>query len=371
LKPKDRIELRIERLAHGGSGVGRFEGMVVFVPLSAPGDTVLAELTEVKKNFAAANLIEVKSPGPTRRLAPCPYYGKCGGCSWQHVEYAEQLNQKNQMVAHLVSKKWPEAQIDPVVSSANEWRYRRRVQIHAESGRAGFLKRASHEIVDIEDCLITEEKVAAKLPEIKALARGSRKKFELVRQDNAKIKIIDLERDPYAFMQVNEEQNRNLIASVIARVETAKPNEIFDLYCGSGNFSIPLARYFPKIKVTGVESNSESSARGRDLGTHLENLEILTTDTVRFLKRRLDSMRNAVVVMDPPRAGAEPEVIELLKELEPKSIVYVSCHPATASRDWSSLAPSYSVLHITPFDMFPQTDHIELIATLSDPARLD
>lgn len=348
--------------------MGRFEGMVVFVPLTAPGDLVTAELVEVKKNFATATLIQIEEPGPSRREAPCEYYGKCGGCNWQHVTYEEQLNQKNQMISHLISKKWPKAIRHPIMASENEWRYRRRVQVHAEKNVAGFLKRASHDIVDIKDCLITEERVTSKFESLKSGNR--RKKFEIVRKTNNEVEVIDLEKNPYMFMQVNESQNRKMIESVVEQVAKEKPNEILDLYCGAGNFSIPLAKKFPGIKVSGVEESPISSGEGRQRGSNLSNLEIVTDDTARFLKD-CSSLRDAVVVMDPPRAGVSAEVIALLKHFKPKSIVYVSCHPATASRDWSALGPEYSLLQLTPFDMFPQTDHVELIATLSDPTRLD
>ncbi|MEQ1876101.1 MAG: TRAM domain-containing protein, partial [Bdellovibrionia bacterium] len=148
--------------------MGRFEGVVVFVPLTAPGDFISCDIVEFKKTFATARLVEIKTAGPSRRQAPCPYYGKCGGCNWQHISYEEQLEQKNQMIQHLVAKKWPAARIEPTHQNTNEWRYRRRVQVHAENGKVGFLARGTHDIVDLEDCLIAQENVTAKFKEIRA-----------------------------------------------------------------------------------------------------------------------------------------------------------------------------------------------------------
>ncbi|HEX4922607.1 MAG TPA: class I SAM-dependent RNA methyltransferase, partial [Bdellovibrionales bacterium] len=350
--------------------VGRHEGIVVFVPFTAPGDTVRARITEIKKNFARAELDDIIVRGPSRRKAPCPYYGDCGGCNWQHVEYAEQLRQKEAAVRHLIGRNHPEALIEPIIASPSEWRYRRRVQLHTEAGKAGFLKRASHQIIDIKDCIITQEMVTARFDGLRLAATSRRRKFEVGCDDNGAPYELDLEREPYVFMQVNPLQNQNMITRVIDEVREAKTDRIFDLYCGAGNFTIPLAREFPRTQVLGIEANPTSSQLGREKARPFKSLSIETGDTADFLARQT-SLSDATVVMDPPRAGVEDKVLTLLKRLRPKRIIYVSCHPATAARDWMRLSPEYKLMRVQPLDMFPQTDHIELISVLTDPARLD
>lgn len=370
LKVGQSIELQIERLAHGGPGVGRFEGIVIFVPLTAPGDKVRARITEVKKSFARAELDDILVRGPSRRKAPCPYYGECGGCNWQHVEYTEQLRQKQNAVHHLIGRNHPDAVLEPVRPSPSEWRYRRRVQLHTENGKAGFLKRGSHQIVDIKDCIITQEMVTARFEPLRLSSLLRRRKFEVGSDESGAPYEIDLEKDPYIFMQVNPQQNQNMITRVIDEVREAKVSRVFDLYCGAGNFSIPLAREFQHMPVLGIEASPASSQRGREKGSAHKMLSIETGDTATYLARQ-STLTDAAVVMDPPRAGVEDKVLALLKRLRPKRIIYVSCHPATAARDWGRLSPEYKLLRVQPFDMFPQTDHIELISVLTDPARLD
>ncbi|MEQ1878367.1 MAG: methyltransferase domain-containing protein, partial [Bdellovibrionia bacterium] len=162
-----------------------------------------------------------------------------------------------------------------------------------------------------------------------------------------------------------------MVQAVVEKTASLEPDIILDLYCGAGNFTIPLAQKFPEAQVIGVEANPVSSEAGRERGKLLQNLQLITGDTAIFLKKQTPLPTKSVAVIDPPRAGAESAVITSLKKLGPSKILYVSCHPATAKRDILLFEPEYTLTRITSFDMFPQTDHVELIAELDASPRLD
>jgi 23S rRNA (uracil1939-C5)-methyltransferase len=373
LEPGQVVELQIERLAPGGNGVARHNGLVVFVPLTAPGDRIKASAEIVKKNFVVASLLEILEPGPTRREAPCPYYGICGGCNWQHVTYGEQLRQKQNQVERLALKANPEVELLFIEPSPSEWRYRSRVQIHSENKKAGFLKRGSDGLVDIKDCLITDPRVTANFENVRQESLKQRQKFELGVTDQGETYQINLEEDDYTFTQVNRAQNQKLVDDVVNQVGDSE--FILDLYCGSGNFTVPLAQKLPKSRIVGVEESKKSIELAKQQSSGQPNLQFVAQESLQYL-RKLPTLEGATVILDPPRAGCDDHVLRQLCEKGAYKIVYVSCNPATAARDWQFVTGRFQLVRVKPFDMFPQTDHVELVSTLvsrepSDPVRLE
>ncbi len=396
-KRGDRLQVQVEKLAVGGKGVARHEGLVIFVSDAAPEEKVEIELTFVKKNFAEARLLRVLSPSRFRITPPCPVAGICGGCSWQHVEYEEQLRQKRLLVAESLRKFSGQSfEVDnvlPVIASPKPFRYRNRVQLHHSGPKLGYHRRGSHDIVDIEDCPITEEVLAQRIPILKKeLAHLKAGRIEIAITTDGKIRERksgkqDQADEPAsevtgpAFSQVNTEQNRNLIDFVLKAFveeiskETGKETpggvqiDIYDLYSGSGNFTFPLADQFPQARLIAAELNAEAVALGRERAEResskrARTIEFHEADIETFLEGRSFSTRS-FVLLDPPRAGCGLAVMEKLAEAQPEAIVYVSCHPVTLARDLKTLIEKgYEVLSVQPFDMFPQTDHIECVARL-------
>jgi 23S rRNA (uracil1939-C5)-methyltransferase len=335
------IELTIDRLSfNGGRGVGRFDGVVVFVPDTAPGDFVRARVTVKKSNLWEAELVEILKPSPYRRNPPCPVAGVCGGCAWQHVEYAEQLKQKQEIVEFALKQK-----VEPVIPSPNELRYRNRVQVHIENGKLGFFAKRSNDLVAITDCLITEEAVTAQFS--RAIKSGESR--------------VELSLDTNGFFsQVNSAQNRKLIEVVLSQIE-GSPQKIADLYAGYGNLTAPLTKQFPQAEIVAVELNERAVEKGR---TDLPEVKWFREDVGDFLQK---AEAFDVVVLDPPRTGCANPVINALRKMKPEQIVYVSCNPMTFARDAKRLmeAGVYRLDLVQPLDMFPQTEHIELVAKFS------
>lgn len=387
-KRGDRLKVKIERLSAGGRGVARADGLVIFVPGVAPDEKVEIELTAVKKNFAEAQLRHVIVPGPARVFPPCPVANVCGGCNWQHIAYHEQLRQKRLLVAEALRKfsgfEINEDFIAETVPSPKQFRYRNRVQLHHSGPRIGFFKRASHEIVDIDDCLITEEKLAAEIPRLKkelAHQKKGRVELYLTTTGEPALRKSHVNSDEGgatgpAFSQVNTAQNEQLVRSVLGIFQEILASDksqrrIFDLYAGSGNFSFPLAEAFNDVPITAVELNAESirHANSQLQRSNLGNLSFKEADVEEYLKSESPA-ENDIVLLDPPRTGCSKEVISILAESAPAHIVYVSCNPVTLARDLRPLHDvGYSLVSVTPFDMFPQTDHVEVLTHLSRSTR--
>lgn len=389
-KPGQRLSVQIDRLSVGGRGVARHEGLVIFVPDTAPDESVEIELEKVRKNFAEGRLIRVLRASPHRRVAPCPVAGICGGCSWQHVEYEEQLRQKHQLVSEALRRMsgfgiGPET-VSAVVPSPDEFRYRNRIQLQHEpregGARMGFFKRGSNQIVAIDDCPITEASLTKEFPRFrKDFASQPRGRHEMYLDTSNHVRIraaapsrgdedaVSEVAGP-AFSQVNSGQNANLVSFVAAIARVSRAMEIFDLYAGSGNFSFPLARELSKTRITAVELNPESVRYAQETIAKdfpHQGIDFKQADVGDFLQDT-QLPRNSIVILDPPRSGCDPRVMTELAQQAPVDILYVSCHPVTLARDLRYLHDAdYELVRVQPFDMFPQTDHVETVVHLRRP----
>lgn len=358
------ISLEIERLTFGGAGLGRYQGFVVFVPLSVPGDLLEVKIIEVKKNFANAALVKIVRPSATRVHPPCPVFGSCGGCEWQHVSYEEQLKAKMQIVLSAIKKAKFSSDVLSILPSSNEWRYRNRIQIQSDGIHVGFKKRSSHEIVSITDCLIAEEDIASKIKTITTPG-----KTDIRRLPNSEISItkIDTDDTEIGFSQINTTQNQKMIGTISEWLIEYKCGRLFDLYAGAGNLTFPLHEKLGRPETIAIELNRQAVQLGRSraAGTAIQFIEMSVDD---FLRTQNGSFTDDIVIMDPPRTGVSKYVIQKLTKLSPKIIIYVSCDPSTWARDVSTLIEKsthrYECLRVRPIDMFPQTSHVELISLL-------
>ena len=343
--------------------MGRFEGVVVFVPGTAPHEKVRASVTAKKPRFWEAELIEVLDPSNFRRTPPCPVAGRCGGCSWQHVDYAEQLVQKEKILnsSLRVLEKFGAFERLPFLPSSKEFGYRNRIQVHIQNGKAGFFAARSRELVEVSNCMIAEPELNL---ELGRLDTGFGRRVEIAALANGEVRIMADTRDPEAalFSQVNREQNEVLKARLLSFINWT-PEWIMDLYSGSGNLTQPLRRAYPDCSIHAVELSRASVDVGRreDL-----KVEWHVGDVASVLARLPQLKGSGLMVADPPRPGLDKEAVEAMIQHKPQQIVYVSCNPTTFARDAERLIRlgGYRLERVQGLDMFPQTEHVELIASL-------
>ncbi len=373
-----QIKIKIEKLAIGGAGIARHDGLVIFVPQAAPEDELLVEFTTKKKNFAEARIVEILKPGPARRTPPCKYAHECGGCNWQHLTEEEQRHQKELLVLETIKKFNPTLNFEylPLQESPRVLRYRNRIQPKFKDGKFGFFARNSHEIVEIDDCLITEEALTNKFPEVRAWAEAKKAKdlqrLEMYISDSEEVRygLITDDDDGIGFSQVNRFQNEDLLKTALDWAGDDNYSQVFDLYAGSGNFTFPLAqKYKAASAITAVELNPKLVERGRAQSKD-KRLRYFLSDVESFMKRASVTTQD-LVVLDPPRAGASEYIMRALAAGQPKKIIYISCHPVSLARDlkWffeyaQKMGHKYQLAKVQAFEMFPQTDHVETIAEL-------
>lgn len=376
LEPGLQIELRIDKMSIGSGGVGRFEDQVVFVQRSAPGDLLRVEITESKKNFSRGRILSIVESGPSRVSPPCEYFEKCGGCSWQHMSYTEQISQKRQVVEEQLGRNLevplPKIQVWP---SKETSRYRKRVRLKFQNNQFGYFGHRSHDFIAIEDCLIADEKI---VEEAKLLRRKHEKPAELeLALVGSSVVVRDLEKDEGEFTQANLSLNQKMIETVVAWASQTKVNNVYDLYCGNGNFSFPVSEKMTGAKVLGIEGNPNSihsaQARSRERNFSPKRLQFLNS-SVETALQLIPLESDSCVVIDPPRAGCSEFVIKTLGKVSPTSLIYISCHPASLARDlalfFESSPASYQLKEVHLFDMFPHTEHIETLVELRRTDRV-
>lgn len=360
---------------HGGRGVARYNGAVIFVPRAAPQDRLLIRLVEIKSKFAIGEIEKILVPGPSRRIPPCPVADRCGGCPWQHVSYPEQLEQKENLLKNALRQLTAKTEIEflPIVGAPQEFRYRNRIQVHAQGDHVGFFEKGSRKIVPVTDCLIAEEDVAGRLGDLSLSGdRQVLQRVEIARRLNGDVVVRQGSRDPEAslFSQVNTQQNLALIEAALTFAKRVEFKKIWDLYCGAGNLTFPLATAFPSSSVIGVELSRPSIREAEELDRH-RRMDWRAQDVARFLKEQSTEMRDAkdtLVVLDPPRVGLAKSVVSEIARMQPAGLVYISCNPATFARDAASLMEqsALKLRLVRGVDMFPQTEHVEVVSLFTD-----
>lgn len=382
-------ELTVERIVPNGFGIGFADGLTFFVALAAPGDRVRVRETQRKGRIVFAEIVDVLEPSAQRIAPPCEYAGVCGGCDFQHMTYAAQLDAKVAIVRDCLKRigkiDVPEITIIP---SPTEFGYRSRAKWHLDTQRRriGYFKRGSHDVIDVRKCPILTPELQSKLTDIRENVA-----WEEFVTDHAEIEAAssaghvsvysnDLleptheldffaagERysfDARSFFQGNQSMIEKLVELAIG---DDSGSLALDLYCGVGLFTLPLARRFGR--VTGVESGS------RAIGSARKNLEHANLTNAEFVDAKVGDWLAAneaeagpvdLILLDPPRSGTEKGVIESIARIRPKLISYVSCEPSTLARDLRVLIDhGFGIDSITALDLFPQTHHVETIVRLS------
>lgn len=372
------LEVDIERLSHpDGHGVARHNNFVIFVPLTAPGDRAVVEITSLKKNFAIASLKKVSKPSMHRREAPCRVAEKCGGCAWQQVEYSEQLVQKQEILRknlqHLPT--FTPEKLHPLVASPLEFRYRNRIQVHTDGQSVGYFARGSNELISIKECLLAEDVLNQNLEGALQNSKGGRMaRIEIARSPENQVTFSHSAAtdETHQFSQINTLLNERLKKLVVAAAQGQNFSGVLDLYCGSGNLTAPLADLHSQIPVWGVELHQPAIKLAQTLHQQKGNIQWFAAATAQFLRHppasfRLPHTARLLVVLDPPRPGCDKETLTRILKHRPQKIIYVSCNPSTLSRDLSLFLndQSYQIDSVQGLDMFPQTAHVEAVVTLS------
>jgi 23S rRNA (uracil1939-C5)-methyltransferase len=407
-------EIEISAMTFGPFGVGRHDGKAVMVPGAVAGDKLDVEIVSERRDYAVAKIRKVVSASADRRVAPCTYLPRCGGCDWQHIEYSAQVRFKGEVVARELGHALG-LEIDPVglvEPAPAEFGYRSRIRLRVGAkGVLGFYEAVSNTIVEIDSCMVAE--VGIRMPLHLARSLGKRvEEIEVVRDGAREVQVAHLKKpvsdedlrraqnvleadneiagivlragasratvgntaisielepglsidaDADLFSQVNRAQNQKLVASVMEMAAIHEASPVLDLFCGAGNFSLPASRR--GARVTGVDDDAGAIAAAARNAERLrfrdaQFIAMKASATADFLHRA--RYRPEIIILDPPRTGAL-DLMEPIVKLRAPAVIYVSCDVTTLSRDLRVLAGAgYKINRVRGFDFFPNTHHVEI-----------
>ncbi|MBL8102400.1 MAG: 23S rRNA (uracil(1939)-C(5))-methyltransferase RlmD [Anaerolineales bacterium] len=402
-------EITLEKLTYGGEAMGRLpDGRAVFVPFGLPGETVRIQLTQQKQSFARAELTGILNASPDRIEPKCKHFTQCGGCHYQNLPYEKQLIAKTDILRDQLQRigKIANPPVKPIVASPLEWNYRNHMQFHlTEDGKPGFINSKGNSIFPIEECHLPETNINAFWHELQFESRMNLERVSLRSGQDDELMLIlesDTEETPEleieadisvvhmyenhpvviagqdhffvnilerefkvsadSFFQVNTKMAEKMVEHILARLPASQADTLLDIYCGAGLFSKFFA---PKYgKIIGIESSSSAC---EDFGFNLDefdNVELYEGAAEEILPVLAQQITQPVhMIVDPPRAGIEKHALDAILQIKPQIIVYVSCDPSTLARDAARLTHGgYRLTEVTPFDLFPQTYHIESIS---------
>jgi 23S rRNA (uracil1939-C5)-methyltransferase len=408
----DLLTVKLEKFTYGGDALGRctdpqseFQGRAVFVRYGLPGEIVRIRVTEAKRGHLRGELLEVLEVSPERIAPRCVHFGICGGCQYQHLPYSGQLEAKTQILRDQLTRlgRIEDPPVRSMVASPREWNYRNHVQFHlTDSGKLGFIDTAGRQIVPIRECHLPEGPLNDLWPRLEfdpglelervSLRLGAGEEVLLILESDslelpeldleAGLSVVHLSREDVvvmagegslvmqvngrmfrvsagSFFQVNTEMTGKMVNHLLANLPVFPDSTLLDVYCGVGLFSAFFAGKTGRL--IGIESSVSSC---EDFSVNLDefgNVELYEAPAEAALPA-LDVQPDTVIV-DPPRAGLDKRVREELIRLGPRHLAYVSCDPSTLARDAAQfIAAGYQLVDVTPFDLFPQTYHIESIS---------
>jgi 23S rRNA (uracil1939-C5)-methyltransferase len=389
----------VEKLVYGGDALARLNGRVTLAPFALPGERIRAAAEREKPGLIHARTLAVLDPAPQRVAPRCPYFGRCGGCHYQHAGYEFQLEAKRAILAEelrRVGKIEPPEEI--AVVAADPWGYRNRAQLHIEKGRVGYREARSHKLCAIDSCPIASPKINQTIGALAGMLRDSRwprflRSVEIFTDERqVQLSVLETERpvarrffdwcaetipglvagaldyqDRFrvsrnAFFQVNRYLADKLVEIAL---EGAGGETALDVYAGVGLFSLDLARRFRQAAA--VESGAAAAG---DLAFNAERAGLANLRVERrTAEAYLDALERApdFVLLDPPRAGLGKAVVQRLIDLRPPAVTIVACDPATLARDLAALlGAGYRIEKMTLVDLFPQTYHLETVVRLRD-----
>lgn len=395
------VDVEIETLTNLGLGLGRVDGWVVMVPFALPGEKVRARIFRNRANFSEGDLLEILRPSPQRVEPRCPLFTECGGCQYQHFEYEGQLQWKTGQVRELLQRLagLDDPPVHPAHGSPRTYGYRSKLTPHwdrpGKDGRVGpigFLRFGQRkQLVDVPSCPIATERINEALPDaredVRAGKTGRRKKARggtlLLRQaeegvvlESDKVITERVGRRVFQFRAGDFFQNNpyilpDLVEWVAGQAAVPGVRFLLDAYCGTGLFALCLSDRFERVAGVEISASSIQWAINNAAINRVKNAEFHSGSAEAIFASVDFPPGETAVILDPPRKGCDRSFLEQLFRFGPRRVVYVSCDPATQARDIREMtAAGYALLNVQPFDLFPQTRHIESVATLERSARL-
>ena len=420
----EQVTIEITDISTQGEGIGKAGGLAVFAAGALPGDRVLAEITEDKGRFATAQVLELLERSPDRVEADCPNAGNCGGCALRCLKYEAQLRWKENFVRGALQRigGFEDPNVQPIRGMDHPYDYRNKVEFAVEKGgRIGYYAAGSHTLCDYHGCriafpeaiamadafashpvkgvkqmifrrgssgqtmavIVSDKQKLSNLEElIYALDDAAEDLRSVVWVDGAKstvlagapiiedtittiLSTIKVEVGAQSFYQVNPQQTSVLYSLAQQYADLSGSESVLDLYCGAGSIGLSMAGHCRR--VIGVESVKPAviAANRNAVINGIVNAEFLCGKAEEVVPQKLQGVKADVVVLDPPRAGCKPELLDTVAQIAPKRIVYVSCNPATLARDLKILGEKgYRLKECTPVDMFPFTLGIESVSVL-------
>ena len=393
IKIGDIKEVNIISNTNLGDGVGRIENKPIYIKNAVSKDKLEVKITRVNKKYLQGEIVKIVKESEDRVKPLCPYFPKCGGCTFWNVN----INKENEIKENYIKRLFPNVKVNTIIAN-NEINYRNKVTFHIHNGKLGYYQKNSNNLVIIDECLILNKEInkikkyletldLTKVTEI--MIRYSNNydellinfKGQLKDYNNLKkiknIKSIYINNDlvygnptikekinnlefligPNSFFQINTNMIANLYNSIKNFITPS--SSLLDLYCGTGTIGIYLNEYFEHILgIDIVKENIENA---------FLNKEINKIDNISFQHKDASSIENTyfdVVIVDPPRAGLGEKTKEHLLNINSKIIIYVSCNPNTLKKDIEKLKEKYQLVEITPVNMFPKTEHIECVSLL-------
>ncbi|MFN3479092.1 MAG: class I SAM-dependent RNA methyltransferase [Thermodesulfovibrionales bacterium] len=402
------LSLRVETPVYGGYTIGR-DGKVIFIKGAIPGEYVEITIKETRKDYSIGEVTRVLEPSEFRRIPPCPYFGLCGGCQLQYIQYERQVTIKEEILKDSLQR-IGKIQIENLTSiTGNEFSYRHRVQFKvSHDGKLGFFKEGTREVVPIDRCLIVIEPINELLLKLKEIDLRGAKELHVISGDTLSILIkgsitddivqaiaesgvsgiafdngdsvgkdyitLDLEGlkytvTPWGFFQGHWSLNKRVVSLILERLSPIENKRVLDLYSGAGNFSLPLSKQ--ASEVVAIEENPYAIEDGRRniIINGIKNCLFIQSPVDDIFKDRkkarlFEGRRYDITILDPPRPGLSTEFCKGLMDLGSERIVYVSCNPSTLARDIKKMKDKYDIESVYMIDFFPNTYHIEAVAFL-------
>jgi 23S rRNA (uracil1939-C5)-methyltransferase len=405
----ETFTIKMEKMVYGGDCLGRLpDGRAVFVPFVLPGELVRVEINEDKKRYAHARPVDLIQASPDRIIPKCRHFGECGGCQYQHLSYEKQCQLKEALVKDQFKRigKMEEIPLQPIIPSPEAWHYRNHVQFHlSQAGELGYIHADAKHLLLIDECHLPQKPINALWPQINLgqdtniFRMGIRMDTEeslmlilegeepeppefdvdipisavytppeanltvLAGEDHLIYTLLghSLQVSARSFFQVNTAMAEKMIQFLLAHLAISKNTTVLELYAGVGLFSAFIA---PRVdKLTAIESSGSAC---HDFTVNLDDFDNISLyeapveDALPHITHKID-----LLIADPPRSGLAPQVHDALNAIDPAHIAYISCDPATLARDIKKiLSRGYTLISVTPFDLFPQTAHVETIVLL-------
>lgn len=394
-------KVTIEKLDHFGRGIGKIDGKVIFIPNALPNETVLYEIEKETKKYLVGKNIEIINKSENRVEPECPYFEKCGGCSLQHLSYEDTKKFKIDKIKNLLEQNKLNVKNINFIENKNDFYYRNKIEIKIENSKLGFYQNKTHDLVEINECIITKKSInkvinlllKSGLENAKVTIRSNYNdellliidtndnfNYEQIIKENKVAGIIlngkTIHNDSYfievinnkyfkvsynSFFQINEYICQKLFELIDKYIE--ENAIVADLYCGVGTLSI-VASYKAK-KVYGIEIVENAVLNA------IENAKINHRDNIYFslgsVPKVIDKINDKLdtIIVDPPRAGLDKYTLDTILKFKPKTILYVSCDPMTLMRDLKSLEDEYEIKELNLLDMFSYTYHVESVCILN------